>query len=175
MPASVLTNPEQKPWYRHLWPWLVMIPPAGAVVGGFITAWLAGGPPALVVDDYAEIAMSTELDQARDRRAAALGLNAQLRLDPVATRPALVTVSVELQSSERLTNLDTLSLRFVHATREEYDRDVSLERRAGRYSGQIERLPGRLYVHLTDPAGNWRLVGDLAAGINTLDLVAGEE
>ena len=175
MPASVLNSPEQKPWYRHLWPWLVMIPPAGAVVGGFVTAWLAGGPPALVVDDYAEIAMATELDQARDRRAAELGLAARVQLDPDAARPGLVTAAVSLQaSSGQVVHLDALTLRFVHATREEFDRETSLERRAGRYSGLIERRPGRFYVHLGDPAGSWRLVGELEPGRQSLNLAAGD-
>jgi uncharacterized protein len=30
-----------KPWYRHAWPWLLIIPPLGAVVGGGITLYLA--------------------------------------------------------------------------------------------------------------------------------------
>jgi hypothetical protein len=30
-----------KPWYRHAWPWLLIIPPLGAVIGGGITLYLA--------------------------------------------------------------------------------------------------------------------------------------
>lgn len=29
------------PWYRQLWPWLVFLPPAVAVVGGLATVYLA--------------------------------------------------------------------------------------------------------------------------------------
>lgn len=29
------------PWYRQLWPWLVILPPAAAVAGGFATVYLA--------------------------------------------------------------------------------------------------------------------------------------
>jgi len=31
---------DTKPWYRQLWPWLVFLPPAVAVVGGMTTLYL---------------------------------------------------------------------------------------------------------------------------------------
>ena len=71
---------QDKPWYRHLWPWLAMLPPAAAVIGGLTTVWLAGGPPALVVDDYADIARVTVERAERDRRASELGLSAEFSL-----------------------------------------------------------------------------------------------
>jgi len=41
-----------KPWYRHVWPWLLIIPPLGAVIGGGITLYLAiSRPDALVRKD----------------------------------------------------------------------------------------------------------------------------
>ena len=38
-------NETPKPWHKQLWPWLIMLPPFAAVVGGVITLILAGGPP----------------------------------------------------------------------------------------------------------------------------------
>lgn len=35
----------QRPWYRHLWPWLLIIPPAAAVIGGGFTLYLAVSRP----------------------------------------------------------------------------------------------------------------------------------
>jgi hypothetical protein len=41
-----------KPWYRHVWPWLLIIPPLGAVIGGGVTLYLAiTRPDALVRKD----------------------------------------------------------------------------------------------------------------------------
>lgn len=34
-------NPRVVPWYRQAWPWLVMLPPAVAVIGGIATVYLA--------------------------------------------------------------------------------------------------------------------------------------
>jgi hypothetical protein len=28
-------------WYRQLWPWLLIVPPAAAIIGGAITLYLA--------------------------------------------------------------------------------------------------------------------------------------
>jgi hypothetical protein len=47
-----MSRPDSRPWYRHLWPWLLIIPPAGAVVGGGITLYLAvSRPDSLVRQD----------------------------------------------------------------------------------------------------------------------------
>jgi hypothetical protein len=43
---------SSRPWYRQLWPWLLMLPPAMAVIGGAITLYLAlSRPDALVRQD----------------------------------------------------------------------------------------------------------------------------
>jgi hypothetical protein len=40
------------PWYRYPWPWVAIAIPATAVVGGFVTLYLAvKNPDPLVVDD----------------------------------------------------------------------------------------------------------------------------
>ena len=47
-----MNEPTPKPWYRHVWPWLLIVPPAGAVIGGGITLYLAlTRPDALVRKD----------------------------------------------------------------------------------------------------------------------------
>lgn len=43
-------NPNApRPWYRQLWPWLLMLPPAAAVVGGALTYYLAVTRPDTLV------------------------------------------------------------------------------------------------------------------------------
>jgi hypothetical protein len=50
-----MSTPDAKPWYRQLWPWLLIIPPAGAVIGGGLTLYLAiTRPDALVRQDCAK-------------------------------------------------------------------------------------------------------------------------
>ena len=46
-------NENQPPWYKQLWPWLLISLPASAVFGGIATFILAvNSPNALVADDY---------------------------------------------------------------------------------------------------------------------------
>ncbi|NJD30417.1 MAG: hypothetical protein FIB04_00815 [Gammaproteobacteria bacterium] len=44
-----MTTEKARPWYRQLWPWLLIIPPAGAVIGGMITLYLAVTRPDILV------------------------------------------------------------------------------------------------------------------------------
>jgi len=44
-----MTTENTRPWFRQLWPWLLIIPPAGAVIGGMITLYLAITRPDILV------------------------------------------------------------------------------------------------------------------------------
>ena len=147
-----------------------MIPPASAVVAGFITAWLAGPPPALVVDDYSEIAMASEQQRSRDRRAAELGVIAQIQLAPD-TQPDLTRVELLLSASEAGYRLpEQLQLRLIHPTNELKDQVVIMDGRNGRFAAIVDSLQTRFYLQLEDLDGQWRLVGELAAGARRIEL-----
>lgn len=157
-----------KPWYRHFWVWFVLAPLVATLLASAITAWLAGAPPALVVDEFVPVAMAVERDQARDRHAAALGLRAHLALG---TRHA--------DGQDLVVTLDgaappSLQLALVHPTLATHDRAATLERRGAQYAGRIPRTDTRLYVQLGAGSGadEWRLTGVLEPGQDTLELAA---
>lgn len=159
------------PWYRQLWPWLLISMPAIAVVGGLVTAWLAvSSNHALVVDDYYREGRAINLAIARDREAARLGLSAVLRDAPDG-------LQLELEAGTPLVELPaTLQLRFVHATDAARDRTLRLQAIAhGHYVAGGERLPsgGRWSVHLEDPAQRWRLVAGTAALVAPMRISGG--
>src|SRR3712207_6000995 len=80
MPHKISTH---KPWYKHRWPWLLMLGPAVVVVAGVYTTYLAfSQPDALVVDDYYKQGKAINQDLRRDRAAASMALEAMLRYDP---------------------------------------------------------------------------------------------
>lgn len=161
---------QERPWYRQFWPWFVAFPPAATVVGGFVTLWLAGSGPALVVDDYGQIGKVTAQRAARDERAAELGLNARVTIDS-APGGADSTVVVELSRADAAGELPGLvALRAVHPTRADLDAEALLSGSRGRYEGRIPRRPGRLYLQLTDVDRTWRLVGELPPGAVQLAL-----
>lgn len=150
------------PWYRQRWPWLLMLMPALAVVGGFVTLWFAlTTNNAMVVDDYYREGKAINLELARDREAQQRGLQATLAAEPD---------RVALRLDARNGSLPPfVTLRVVHATRAELDRSFTLARaEPGLYVDAEGRLPGpgRWRVLLEDPERSWRLTG-AAQGFET--------
>ncbi len=162
---------DDRPWYRQFWPWFIMFPPLAAVVGGVVTLILAGGPPAMVVDDYGEIAMATRLEAVRDRAAAERGLSGELSLVP---GDGLHGVALLLRQQREGPWPEAVTLRLTHPTIEALDQRVLLTGAGGRYSGGVLRPPGRVYVELSDPDENWRLAGELGPASEQLVLSAQE-
>lgn len=169
--TEMADSDEEKPWYRHLWPWLVMIPPAVAVIGGLTTAWLAGGPPALVVDDYADIARVTVERAERDLRARQLALSVRLEL-PAADAGDGRLRAYLASGLPGFNPPQQLNLELIHPTREELDQSLRLERSGEVFSASLQRPPGRFYIQLSDPDAGWRLVAELPANANQLTLSA---
>ncbi len=87
MHTLVMDKSSNLPWYRHRWPWLLMLGPVTVLVAGFITMWISfSGADALVVDDYYKQGKAINQDLRRDRVATELGLSAGLRYDAAAGR-----------------------------------------------------------------------------------------
>jgi hypothetical protein len=166
-----MTESAQIPWYRQFWPWFLMVPPAAAVLGGFLTAFLAGGPPSLVVDDYGQIAMATETRAARDAMATRLGLSADLVFGAQSPE-SLRSIEIRLVSDTGTALPDQISVRLIHPTLERLDRRVTLERDGGHYRGTIERPAVRYRVQVEDGEGTWRLAGRLPPKVDELELTA---
>jgi hypothetical protein len=64
------------PWYRHRWPWFIMLGPAAVMAATAVTVVLAlRQPDAMVVDDYYKQGKAINQDLRRDRMASALRLS----------------------------------------------------------------------------------------------------
>lgn len=169
-------SPESAPWYRQLWPWLLMAPPAASVIGGLALAYLAvRAPPALSVEDYADIEAITAREFSADAAAAALGLAAEVEL----TRQADGSARVELvlsSAGERASDASAAASRAAvlgpaegglvlglrHPADPKLDRRVPLVRIGDRYTAVVQLAPARYAVELVPPTGGWRLAGMLA-------------
>lgn len=72
------------PWYRHRWPWLLMLGPFIIVVAGVITGVVAWQrQDAMVVDDYYKRGKTINLDLRRDEAAVQRKLAIAWRYDAV--------------------------------------------------------------------------------------------
>lgn len=149
-----MTSEDPKPWYRHRWPWLLMVGPAAVLVAGFITMWISfTGADALVVDDYYKQGKAINQDLRRDHAAAALGLSASMRYD--------AANGVVLGQVRGLTEASSVNVLLVHPTVPEKDvRRTVQPSAAGEFS-----LPVPLFeranwqVQLEDAKRTWRLNG----------------
>ena len=75
------------PWYRHRWPWFLMIGPALVLVGGVVMTWLAlSRPEAMVVGDYYKQGKAINQELRRDRVASRMALVFEAQYDAPAGR-----------------------------------------------------------------------------------------
>lgn len=158
-------QPGTRPWFREPWPWLLMVPPAAAVLGGLATLYLAGGVPAMVVEDYGRIGEISEQRRVLDERAATLGAVARVFVDPPGD--SRVAIDLELAGAEPPVRI-RLALR--HPQSAGRDAVAWLGRVDGRYEGRIARPGGRLHLELD--GDDWRLAGILRDGATGVRLEA---
>ena len=143
------------PWYKHRWPWLLMLGPFVVLVAGFVTMWISfSGADALVVDDYYKQGKAINQDLRRDRVASNLGLQFSLRYD--AASGNLVG------AMKGLTNQLPLTLLLIHPTVPQKDkRMVVTPDSEGQFSLSLPMLErAHWQVQIEDAARSWRLQGD---------------
>ena len=57
-PQTPQTAEPLLPWYRQFWPWFIIALPTAAVIGSFVSLWLAVSHPDFLVvseDEYQQI------------------------------------------------------------------------------------------------------------------------
>jgi hypothetical protein len=143
-----------RPWYRHRWPWLLMLGPAIVVVAGVVTTWLAVvSDDGLVADDYYKRGLAINRTLEREQRAQALGLSAVVDIDV----DGIAKVTLSASTRDLAAAPAAVRLHLVHPTRGGLDRQVELLRGAdGRYTGRLADVPpGRWRVGVE--TGDWRL------------------
>ena len=138
-----------KPWYKQLWPWLLISGPATVLVAGAITMWLAfSTADGLVAEDYYKQGLAINKRLAREDAAKALGISASVALR--ADR-----IHVDLKGAAP----DALFVHMAHATRAGHDVRLRLTPVApGAYEAELAGLPrGHWRVVIEDPRGTWRI------------------
>ncbi len=150
------------PWYRHFWPWFILLLLGAAVAASLTTVVIAFvHRDSLVSDDWYEDGTSINRRLEREKNARRLGIRAALGVDDITGEIAL-----ELEG-EATDGIQRLELAFDHPTQAARDRLLTLVRApSGHFSGQLESpLVGRWYITLApspgpsapDPESDWRL------------------
>jgi hypothetical protein len=144
MQATQSLHPTVAPWWKHRWPWFLMLGPALVVVAGAYTSYLAiRSPEAMVVGDYYKQGKAINQDLHRDRVASQLGLSLGLRYDAAAgaLRGTLLAHGLPMPGKVRVL--------LAHPTLPDGSFDAPLP--------QLEHT--RWQVTAEDAARTWRLEG----------------
>lgn len=153
------TNPNfppggQAPWYKHRWPWFLMIGPVTVMIATGVSAWLgAQQPDAMVVADYYKQGKAINQDLRRDRAATELALTFEAGHDAQAGR-----LNGRLASAGKPV-VAPFHIRLAHPTLPE--RDLVLEALPdanGRFSARLPKLEATHWqVVVEGAARDWRL------------------
>lgn len=123
------------PWYKEPWPWILMAPPAAAVLAGIATLWIAVvGADGLVAEDYYRQGLGINKVIAREERARTLGIAAQIEMGEGRIRVRLDGAAPE-----------ALFAHLAHRTRAGYDQRLRLARVADAYEAEVAQI-GRAHV-----------------------------
>lgn len=160
---------DDAPWYKQLWVWLIMLPPAAAVVAGIATVVIAAtGADHVLPTDYVKDGLELREDTRRQDTAAALGLGANVHLLRADGR-----VTVILRGPEQSLPA-TLTLRMAHPTDAARDLQTALVRDGKVYRGDLhQEAPGRWVLQIEPEDQAWRLAGELAAEASGITLGRG--
>ncbi|MGH8418650.1 MAG: FixH family protein [Pseudomonas sp.] len=161
------------PWYRHLWPWIIIgiLTCSVALTLSMVTIAVTH-PDNLVSDNYYEAGKGINRSLERELLAQALKLRASVSLDDV-TGEANLRLAGNSQP-------ETLVLNLISPTQPEKDRKIVLARspaQPGRYVGQMsDRVEGRRFVELlgVENSQTWRLFEEESISRGK-DLILGDE
>ena len=152
MPVATAASP----WYKHLWPWIIIAILACSVTLTLSMVTIAvNNPDNLVNDNYYEAGKGINRSLDRELLAQTLLLRASVHLDDV-------TGEVDLRLSGN-SQPKTLELNLISPTQPEKDRKITLTRSEtgqGRYIGQLsDKVDGRRFVELlgTQDDHIWRM------------------
>ena len=149
MPATAAS-----PWYKHLWPWILIgILTTSVCLSLTMVSIAVRNPDNLVNDNYYEAGKGINRSLDRELLAQTLKLKASVHLDDL-------TGEVDLRLSGD-SDPQTLELNLISPTQPDKDRKVLLSRaEAGRYVGQLDdKVDGRRFVELlgSQEGQVWRL------------------
>ncbi len=169
MPAANASSP----WYKHLWPWIIIAILACSVTLTLSMVTIAvNNPDNLVNDNYYEAGKGINRALDRELLGQTLQLKAKLRLDEMTGEVVLL-----LEGNSRP---QVLELNLISPTQPEKDRKISLSQSAselGRYIGQLDdKIEGRRFVELlgVEDGKTWRLFEEEVVG-HDMDLLLGDE
>lgn len=156
---------DSTPWYKQFWPWFILAILGWGVVSATTTLIVAvRNPPQMMTGDYAKLGKALVDTHVRADRAEALGLTAQLGLVERDLR-------LDLRAADSAALGDTVMLLAQHPTDASQDLQIVLARQAdGGYRGQVEALPSRGRMIVSDLEQSWWISSSYRVEDGALDI-----
>lgn len=148
------------PWYKQLWPWIIIGLPATAVIASLHMVYVAfSNQDPLVQDEYYKEGLAINQVKANDFLAKELGLNAEILFDELTGE-----VIIKLQPSQTDSNI-TLNLTHPFDKQQDFILPAKLAP-SGAYIAQLSHAnQQRWYLQLQNesetPEKAWRLKGEI--------------
>jgi len=145
------------PWYKQPWFWFLTIAPLSAITFSMFMLVVASNmKDTMVSDDYSKEGRGINLEIARDRAAAEMGLSADMTFE---NRSILLDVNTQQGPAD----YPYLILNLFHPTLAQNDRTIQFQSDGnGHYTGTIlQDIEGRWYYELRGPDNQWRLKGEV--------------
>lgn len=161
---------DSKPWYKQLWPWIIISLPASAVIAGLTTLFIAiENQDSLVKDDWYKDGKAINRRVEYDNNAHTLGLKAEIKVDDI-TGDLNLSIS---HANPEFSFPEELYLELIHPTLAERDQRLTLTKtQPPRYHANLQQtLSGKRHITLSNkdlaqeteesivPALIWRLKG----------------
>jgi len=140
-----------KPWYKQIWPWVLIVLPLCAVVASVTTLFIAiDNKPDMVVEDYYKKGKAINVDLSRLHNAYRLAL--KFKLDVKDDKITIVQTFGEPQTA-------ALRIKFIHRTQKIKDFEQLLTANAnGEYILNLEQpVTGKWTIQLESFDAKWRI------------------
>ncbi|MFK7698398.1 FixH family protein [Pseudomonas caspiana] len=167
------TATAQSPWYKHIWPWILIgILTCSVTLSLTMVTIAVNNPDNLVNDNYYEAGKGINRSLDRELLAQNLLLRANVHLDEL-------TGEADLRLSGN-SRPQTLELNLISPTQPQKDRKIALTRSSSepdRYIGQLtDKVEGRRFVELlgVENGKTWRLFEEEQIS-HDKDLALGDE
>jgi len=146
-----------RPWFREPWVWLIIALPASAVLGGFVTIWIAvATDDGLVQDDYYKHGMEINRTLDRDKAALRYQLVANLTISESQNN-----IKISLDANDKFVTPSSIKISFLHPTMKGHDQILLLQADAkGVYASALPSLINS-HWYLQIEADDWRLLEDI--------------
>ncbi|GAA5217771.1 FixH family protein [Corallincola platygyrae] len=146
----------QSPWYKQFWPWFLIALPGTAVIVSFTNLYIASSnAPDMVIDDYYKKGKAINLELAREKRAAELGIVLEAAFsDNNGGVQLLVT-----HQGTKPQQFGALKLHLYHPTLSERDYHLTLTSDAqGNYKADLpSSFSGKWRLTIESLTDDWRL------------------